>query len=64
MLRGCATLDALVSRLRIPLRLDEALDVELWMLDASGSCVMVGASLSPAAVLDAAAGLVLHVRLE
>ena len=62
-LRSCASLDALIAALRRPLRLDEALDVELWMLDPGGACLLVGPTLPPAAVLEAAAGLVLDVRL-
>jgi hypothetical protein len=62
-LRSCGSLDALIAALRRPLRLDEALDVELWMLDPGGACLLVGPTLPPAAVLEAAAGLVLHVRL-
>jgi len=62
-LRGCATLDALLTQLRRSLQINDALDVELWMVDASGACTLVGATLPPAAVLDVAAGLVLHVRL-
>ena len=62
-LHSCASLDALIAALRRPLRLDEALDVELWMLDPGGACLLVGPTLPPAAVLEAAAGLVLHVRL-
>lgn len=38
-LRTCASLDALIATLRRPLRLNEALDVELWML---GGCFADG----------------------
>ena len=49
-----ASLDGLIAALRRPLRLDEALDVELWMLDPGGACLLVGPTLPPAAVLEAA----------
>ena len=62
-LRGCASVDALIAMLRRPLRLHDALDVELWLLDATGTCTLGGATLPPSAVLEVAAGLVLHVRL-
>lgn len=62
-LQGCASLDGLIGMLRRPLRLNEALDVELWMLDGAGTCMLVGPTLPPAAVLEVAAGLVLHVKL-
>jgi hypothetical protein len=43
-------------------RLDDALAAELWAVDAEGRCMLVGCSVPPADVLDAAA-LLLHVLL-
>ncbi|PRW33669.1 H(+) hexose cotransporter 2 [Chlorella sorokiniana] len=60
-LREYATLADLVAMLRPPLRLHAEVPAELWMLDAGGYCMLVGATLKPRTVMDLAAGLVLNI---
>jgi hypothetical protein len=61
-LRACPDLASLLGMLRRTHRLDDALAAELWAVDAEGRCMLVGCSVPPADVLDAAA-LLLHVLL-